>query len=53
MKKVVKIDAKTNEILAVYCSTAEAERENGNTNHIADVCNGKRKTCKGYKWKYL
>lgn len=52
-KPVAKLDIKSEEILEVYCSTAEAERHNGNTKHIADVCNGKRKTCKGFKWKYL
>lgn len=52
-KAVAKIDPVTNEILKVYPSVREAERDNGETNHIAQVCNGKRKTCKGYKWKYI
>ena len=52
-KAVAKLDPVTEEILEVYVSTAEAERHNGNTKHISDVCNGKRKTCKGFKWKYL
>lgn len=52
-KPVAQIDIKTNEILKIYPSARAAEREHGNTCHIADVCNGKRKTCKGYKWKYI
>lgn len=52
-KKVAKIDPKTKEILQVYSSIAEAENNNGNTRHIADVCKGTRKTCKGYIWQYI
>ena len=52
-KRVAKIDKITNEILCVYPSIAEAEHGNGNTRHIADVCKGKRKTCKGFKWAYI
>lgn len=52
-KRCGKVDLITGEILAIYNSTREAEAENRNTKHIADVCNGKRKTCKGYRWIYL
>ena len=52
-KAVAKVDIKTNEVIEVYPSVQEAERANGNTRHIAEVCKGKRKTCKGYKWKYI
>lgn len=52
-KIVAKIDPKTDEIIEVYSSISEAERKNGNTKHISSVCSGKRKTCKGYKWRYL
>ena len=52
-KPVAKIDLKTGEILEIYPSTAEAERMNGNSKHIASVCVGKRKSCKGYGWKYV
>lgn len=48
---VVKIDPKTNEIIQIYSSLSEAEKDNGNTQHIGDVIKGRRKTCKGYKWK--
>lgn len=52
-KKVAKIDIKTNEVLAVYASVSEAERENGISRHIGAVCKGKRKTAGGYKWMYI
>ena len=52
-KRVAKIDIQTNNIIKIYNSIAEAERDNGNTRHIAQVCKGKRKTCKGFKWKYI
>lgn len=48
---VVKIDPKTNEVIQIYTSLSEAEKDNGNTQHIGDVIKGRRKTCKGYKWK--
>ena len=41
------------ELLAVYCSTAEAERltniRNGN---ISKCCRGIAKSAGGFKWKY-
>ena len=38
----------------VYESTREVERKLGlNHRHICDCCNGKYKTCGGYKWYYL
>lgn len=52
-KPVAKLDPTTNKIITVYSSIQEAENDNGNTRHIAQVCKGKRKTCNGYKWKYL
>lgn len=30
-----------------------AERDNKCNGHIAHVCQGKRKTAGGYKWKYI
>ena len=52
-KPVAKYDLKTGEILKVYSSAVEAEKEHGNTKHINDVCKGKRKSCKGFGWKYI
>ena len=50
---IAKLDPITEEIIEIYTSLGQAEKANGNTQHIGDVCRGKRKTCKGYKWKYL
>lgn len=47
---VVQIDPKTNEVIKVFSTLAEAEKATGNTYHIGDVIKGRRKTCKGYKW---
>lgn len=52
-KSVAKIDLKTKEIIEVYSSISEAERMNGNTHHISDVCKGTRKSCKGFGWRYI
>ena len=52
-KPVAKCDLKTGEILQIYSSAADAERENGNTKHINEVCKGKRKSCKGFGWRYI
>ena len=54
-KEVVQIDPITNEILNVFPSIAEANRYLGkqHSGHIAAVCQGKRKTIYGFKWKYL
>lgn len=54
-KEVVQIDPTTNEILNVFPSIAEAYRQLGkrHSGHIAAVCQGKRKTIYGFKWKYL
>lgn len=52
-KPVAKCDKNTGEILEIYPSLAEAEKKNGSPNHISEVCRGKRKTCQGYKWKFL
>jgi group I intron endonuclease len=52
-KPVAKYDLKTGEIIKIYPSAAEAERDNGNTKHINEVCKGKRKSCKGFGWRYV
>ena len=63
-RKVNMLDKNTNEILNVFESTRAAARylidkkslnpksESGYSSHIGEVCNGKRKTCQGYKWQY-
>lgn len=51
-KPVLQIDKYTNEIIAEFPSVAEAERQLGNCYHISACCNGKYKTCGGFKWRY-
>lgn len=50
---VAQIDPKTNKIIKIFPSVAEAERATGNSKHIGSVCKGKRNTAKGFKWKYV
>lgn len=64
-KKVEMYDKKTNELLKTFDSQMDAGRwlkENNKTEdkkisrvsgRIGDVCNGKRKTAYGYKWKRI
>lgn len=52
-KRVAKIDPTTNEVIELYPSVNAAMRDNGNPSHIFEVCEGKRKTCCGYKWVYV
>ena len=50
-KPVLKIDPISNEIVAEFPSTKEAERQTG-FNHIYLWCSGLRKSVDGFKWKY-
>ena len=50
---VAKLDKKTEEILEIYPSISEAERQNNCHMHIKDVCHGKRKSAGGYKWRFI
>lgn len=52
---VLMIDKDTNEILNSFGGLKEAEaflKKVRSSQHIADVCNGKRKTAYGYKWRF-
>ena len=63
-RAVLMLDKKTEEVLGSFKSTREAARflieqnglnpknEGSYSSHISEVCNGKRKTCQGYKWRY-
>lgn len=57
-KPVIQIDSKTNKIISEYPSCRDALISLGFDykptmgGHIGDVCNNKRKTCYGYKWKW-
>ena len=52
-QSVAKIDIKTGEVIATYPSVRQAEILNGNSGHISQACRGIRKTCQGYKWKFV
>ena len=52
-RKVAKLDPITEEILEIYSTVTEAERANNISKHIGAVCQGKRKTAGGFKWKYI
>lgn len=52
-KPVAKLNKDTEEIIQVYTSIKEAEKDTPTGKHITDVCKGRRKTAGGYKWKYL
>jgi hypothetical protein len=48
---IVQYDANWN-IVNEYESVAKAAKENNlSDSHISQCCNGKRKSCCGYKWK--
>lgn len=57
-KKVLQIDKNTNKVLHIYASIKEAmislgfNYSSSMASHIGDVCNNKRNTCYGYKWKW-
>lgn len=53
-KIVHMINIKTNKIEKSFSSMAEAYRwlEKPKSSHIKEVCEGKRKTAYGYKWKF-
>lgn len=53
LKKVAQIDKDTGEVIHIYNSIKEAEQTIGNSKHISDVCKGKRKTAKGFIWRYI
>lgn len=54
-KSVVMIDKDTEEDIRIFSSINKAYQflNKQHSGHIASVCNGKRKTAYGYKWKYL
>ena len=51
-KKVGMYDLITGELIKVYNSVKDAEKEFNNKN-IGSVCTGKRKSAAGYFWKHL
>lgn len=54
-KRIIQQFTKNNEFLNEYESAHEAARQIGfpqSANHITECCQGKRKTCRQYIWKY-
>lgn len=52
-KPVLQINTKTGEIIRVFQSTREVQRQLGyNHGNISNCCKGKYKTCCGFKWQY-
>lgn len=44
---------KNGELVMLFSSTVEARRNGFDQSKISDCCNGKRKTHKGFEWRYL
>lgn len=52
-RAVAQIDMNTNEVINIFVSQKEAERQTGTYHsHIAKCCKGKAGYANGYKWKY-
>lgn len=51
-KPVEAIDPKTGQVVREFSSTREAQRNGFQHTGISDCCHGKRKTHKGYMWRY-
>lgn len=52
-KKVAKCNKDTNEIIKIYDSARDAGIDGFNYKNISQVCNGEKKTHKGYFWKFV
>lgn len=53
-KAIAKIDKQSKQILQIYNSIQEAERDNPQCHkHIKDVCHGKRKSAGGFEWQFI
>ena len=53
-KPILQFNKQGTKILGKWDSAHQVERElNINQSNITQCCNGKRKSCGGYKWKYL
>lgn len=55
MKKLVKIDIKTNEVIKEYINVREVIKENPNYNKrtLMNACTLKTKLCYGFYWSYI
>lgn len=53
-KKVAQYDKQTNELIKIWDSIADIERELGiNHSNISKCCKGKQKSAGGYVWRYV
>lgn len=53
-KQVAMVDVSTDKTLNTFCSLSEAARQCGlRESKISLVCNGKRRTTGGYKWRFV
>lgn len=52
-KPVEALDKTTGKVVYVFPSAKEAERHGFYNSNISDCCNGKRKSHKGYIWRYV
>ena len=57
-KPVVQLDSSTNEVINVYCSAMEADRQGFDHGNISNCCKNKfhrkgNNIYKGYKWQYM
>lgn len=53
-REVYKINSATNEIIKRYDSLTQAAEENNiDLSHLSKVCQGKERSCGGYKWCYV
>lgn len=51
-KRVAQIDPESHEIIKIW-DCLEDTRRKFNNPHVYEVCNGRRKTCAGYWWRYV
>lgn len=54
-KSIAQLDKKTMNIIQIFPSIEDAYNylNKQSSGHITEVCNGKRQTAYGYKWKYI
>lgn len=54
-KSIAQLDKKTMNIIQIFPSIEDAYNylNKQSSGHITEVCNGKRQTAYGYKWKYM
>lgn len=53
-KKVKQLDKKTREVIKIYKTISDAEREHNISNgKISSVCKGQRKSTGGFAWEYV